>query len=89
MRKFYLMFLALFAMALTANAGTKVLYSQDFETAIDAAAAGWASPNVPGGLSIGSDEYGKFFQFSPGNTNDRSAHLLWGESLVKDAGVTA
>ena len=46
------MFLALFAMALTANAGTKVLYSQDFETAIDAAAAGWASPNVPGGLSI-------------------------------------
>lgn len=89
MRKFYLMFLALFAMALTANAGTKVLYSQDFETAIDAAAAGWASPNVPGGLSIGSDQYGKFFQFSPGNTNDRSAHLLWGESLVKEAGVTA
>lgn len=83
------MFLALFAMALTANAGTKVLYSQDFETAIDAAAAGWASPNVPGGLSIGSDQYGKFFQFSPGNTNDRSAHLLWGESLVKEAGVTA
>ena len=89
MKKIYLMFLALFAMALTANAGTKVLYSQDFETAIDAAAAGWASPNVPGGLSIGSDEYGKFFQFSPGNTNDRSAHMLWGESVIKDAGVTA
>ena len=83
------MFLALFAMALTANAGTKVLYSQDFETAIDAAAAGWASPNVPGGLSIGSDEYGKFFQFSPGNTNDRAAHLLWGASPVKDCGVQA
>lgn len=83
------MFLALFAMALTANAGIKKFYSEDFETVTDAVSAGWASPNVPGGLSIGSDEYGKFFQFSPGNTNDRSAHLLWGESLTKDAGVTA
>ena len=88
MRKFYLMFLALFAMALTANAGVRKFYSQDFEDASDAATVGWASPNVPGGLSIASDEYGKFFQFAPGNTNDRSAHLLWGESIVKDAGVS-
>ena len=89
MRKFYLMFLALFAMALTANAGIKKFYSEDFETAIDAASAGWASPSAAGGLSIGSDDYGKFFQFAPGQTNDRSAHLLWGESLIKESGVTA
>ena len=88
MRKFYLMFLALFAMALTANAGVRKFYSQDFEAASDAATVGWASPTVPGGMSIASDEYGKFFQFAPGNTNDRSAHLLWGESIVKDAGVS-
>ena len=83
------MFLALFAMALTANAGIKKFYSEDFETAIDAASAGWASPSAAGGLSIGSDDYGKFFQFAPGQTNDRSAHLLWGESLIKESGVTA
>lgn len=88
MRKFYLMFLAIFAMALTANAGIRKFYSQDFEGATEVSATGWASPSAAAGMSIASDEYGKFFQFSPGNTNDRSAHLLWGESIIKDAGVT-
>ena len=82
------MFLAIFAMALTANAGIRKFYSQDFEGATEVSATGWASPSAAAGMSIASDEYGKFFQFSPGNTNDRSAHLLWGESIIKDAGVT-
>lgn len=89
MKKFYLFFLALFAFTMSASAGIKVLYNQDFESASDAASTGWTSPNVPGGLAILSDDYGKYFQFSQGANNDRSAHLLWGDDLVKSANTTA
>lgn len=88
MRKFYLFLAALFAITLSANAGIKVLYNQDFETATDVASTGWASPSAAAGLSIGSDEYGKYIHFNQGG-NDRSAHLLWGADLIKSAGVTA
>lgn len=88
MRKFYLFLAALFAFTLSANAGTKVIYSQTYETATDVASTGWASPSAADGLSIGSDEYGKFLKFAPSG-NDRSAHLLWGADLIKGAGVTA
>lgn len=91
MRKFYLFLTAIIAFVCltSANAGVKVLYNQTFETSTDAAAAGWTSPNVQSGLTIGSDEYGKFVQFSTGANNDRSAHTLWGEDLVKSANVTS
>lgn len=88
MRKFYLSLLAIFALALNANAGIKVIYNETFETAADATAAGWASPSLPAGLSIASDDYGKFLSFAPGNVNDRSAHTLWGADLIKNANVS-
>lgn len=89
MKKFYLFFLALCAFSMSASAGIKVLYNQDFESATDAAAAGWTSPSVPGGLSILSDDYGKFLRFSQGANNDRSAHTLWGQDIVKGAGTAS
>lgn len=85
MRKFYLLFVALFAIAFSAQAGVKVIYSQNYSTVTDAASSGWVSPNVPGGLGIGSlDDGTKYFQFSQGQNNDRSAHLLWGQDKLAD-----
>jgi hypothetical protein len=61
----------------------KVIYSQNFETAVNVAETGWTSPSAAAGLSIGSDENGKFLRFVPSG-NDRSAHLYWDESLIKN-----
>ena len=36
-----------------------------------------------------SDDYGKFIQFSQGTNNDRSAHTLWGQDIVKGAGTAS
>ena len=77
MRKFYLLFAALFACSVVATAGVKNLYKQDFESATDPLAIGWASPNLASGMSILGDEYGSFFQFSLGSNNGRSCNLLW------------
>ncbi len=87
MKKFYLLLLALVAFVTGANAATKVIYSQDFETAVDAASAGWESPSAAAGLSIGSDGESKMLVFTPSG-NDRSAHTLWGADLINAANVS-
>ena len=46
MRKFYLLFAALFAGSVVASAGVKNLYKQDFESAATPQDAGWTSPNL-------------------------------------------
>lgn len=89
MKKFYLFFLALFAFTMSASAGIKVLYNQDFESVTDASAAGWVSPNVQSGLTILSDDYGKYLSYATGANNDRSAHTVWGQDVVKSAGATS
>ena len=88
MRKFYLFLTALVAFATSANAGIKVLYNQDFEAATDVASTQWVSPSAAAGLSISSDEFGKFIRFTQSG-NDRSAHLLWGTDLIKSANVAS
>jgi len=87
MRKFYLFMLALIAFTLNVSAGVRVLYQQHFEGATDAASAGWTSPNVSGGFTIGSDQFGKYLLFNSGTNNDRSAHTLWGADIF--SGVSA
>ena len=86
MRKFYLL-LAAFAISVAANAGIRNLYKQDFEAVKTAADAGWTSPNLAGGMSIVSTEYGKWFEFSLGNNNNRNAVLTWGQDIYGE-GVT-
>ena len=82
MRKFYLLIVALCVMALSAQAGVKVLYNQNYQTVSDASASGWVG-QVSDGLSIGSTDDGtKFVQYSTGANNDRSAHLIWGSDLL-------
>ena len=86
MRKFYLL-LAAFAISVAANAGIRNLYKQDFEAVKTAADAGWTSPNLAGGMSIVSTEFGKWFEFAVGNNNNRNAVLTWGQDIYGE-GVT-
>ena len=72
MRKFYLLFAALFAYTMVATAGIKNLYKQDFELAVTAADAGWISPNNADGMLIAGDEFGKFFQFTHAGGGDHA-----------------
>ena len=87
MRKFYLLFAALFAFSVVANAGVKNLLKQDFEIVSTPADAGWTSPNLAGGMSILSDEEGKMFQFSLGNNNNRNAVMNFNYGLEGDATI--
>ena len=73
MRKVYLLFAAMFAYSVVATAGIKNLYKQDFETCGTPQNAGWSSPNLAGGMSIASSEYGSWFEFSLGGNNNRNA----------------
>ncbi len=84
MRKFYLL-LVVFACSLAANAGIKNLYKQDFEAVKTAAEAGWTSPNLAGGMSIVSTEFGKWFEFSLENNNNRNAVLTWGTDIYDES----
>ena len=87
MKKIYLLLLTLVAFVTSSNAAIKVIYNQDFESAVDATAAGWASPSAAAGLSITSDGESKLLSFAPSG-NDRSAHTLWGADLIKNASVS-
>jgi hypothetical protein len=86
MKKFYLTLVALFAFTMVATAGVKNLYKQDFEAVNSPAEAGWTSPNLAGGMSLQSTEYGKWFRFSLGANNNRNAVLNFNNG--KAAGET-
>ncbi|MDE5840259.1 MAG: hypothetical protein K2H49_05000, partial [Muribaculaceae bacterium] len=62
----------------------RILYQQNFETATDAAATGW-SYGVEGGMTIASDEYGKYLQLSLGQNNGRSGQVTWGQEIFQDS----
>ena len=85
MRKFYLLFAALFASTMIATAGTKNLYKQDFESAGTPTNAGWKSPNLAGGMSLQSTEYGTWFRFDLGGNNNRNAVLDF--NYGREAGI--
>lgn len=63
----------------TVNAGTKVMYSQPFETVTSPEEVNWSC--AAGTLSIGSDEFGKFMQFALGANNGRSCQTTWGAEI--------
>ena len=87
MRKFYLLFAAMFAFSVVANAGVKNLFKQDFEIVNYPADAGWTSPNLAGNMSIQSDMDGKMFQFELGNNNNRNAVMNFNYGLEGDATI--
>lgn len=70
----------------TTKASTKTLYSQPFETVTQPSEAGWSCSD--GTLSIASDEYGNFLQFSLGQRNGRSAYGKWGSEIYGETAPT-
>jgi len=70
----------------TANAGTKVMYQQNFETASTVEETGWSCQG--GTLSIGSDDYGHYLNFALGNSNGRSAQVKWGTEIYGEEAPT-
>ena len=85
MKKFYLLFAALFTWTVVATAGIKNLYKQDFESAATPTDAGWKSPNLAGNMSMQSTEYGAWFRFSLGANNNRNAVLDF--NYGREAGI--
>lgn len=86
MRKFYLVCSAVLAMfcSLNANAqASRILFTENYEDAASVADTKWTSPSLPDGLSVASDEFGKFLRFSLGQNNGRSAHCLWGHEIYE------
>ena len=84
MKNVYYLFLVLVGLLCSlSTSAKKVIYSQNFETVTSVAETGWASPSAAAKLSIGSDDNGKFIKFAPSG-NDRSAHLYWDASLIKN-----
>lgn len=65
-----LLTMAATAMCATSFAGTRVLYSQTFDQADDAAATGWSYGGAS--MTIASDDWGKFLELSLGQNNGRS-----------------
>lgn len=66
-------------MALSSFSATRVLYKQNFETAVDAAAAGWSFGGES--MSILSDGEGKYLQLALGQNNGRSGQVTWGQEI--------
>lgn len=83
MRNLYLSLLVFLACALNANASTKILVNQNFESATSVP-DGWGSLSMAATLAIGGDDYGKYLSFSP-TGNDRSCQFIWGSVLNNDA----
>ena len=86
MKKLYVFMTALLALfAINANAD-RILFSENYEAG--GVPATWT---INGGTgSVAGDEEGKYFSFALGNSNGRSAHCLWGESVydVAKEGLT-
>lgn len=83
MKRLYFFFTLLVALCCSTNVSAKkIIYSQNFETAKTVAETGWTSPSAAAGLSIGSDDFGKFLKFTPSG-NDRSAHMFWDADKIK------
>lgn len=84
MKKLYFFLTLLVALCCSTNVSAKkIIYSQNFETAKTVAETGWTSPDAAAGLSIGSDDFGKFLKFTH-SANDRSAHMFWDADKIKN-----
>lgn len=85
MKKLFLT-LAVASAVVTANAATRVLYEQNFETVGTPEEAGWS---IAGGtMSIASDDFGKFLELALGQNNGRSAQVTWGQDVFMKDGVS-
>lgn len=73
--------LAMFC-TLNANAGKRILFTENYENAASVADTKWSTP-ANGEVTIASDEFGKFFSFFLGQNNGRSVNCLWGHDIYE------
>lgn len=78
MKKLLLTF-AVSAMCLSASAGERILYQQNFENVSEPSEAGWSYGGASS--SIQSDQDGKYLELSLGNNNGRSGQVAWGSTI--------
>lgn len=73
--------LAMFC-TLNANAGKRILFTENYENAASVADTKWSTPDN-GEIAIASDEFGKFLRFSLGQNNGRSVNCFWGHDIYE------
>lgn len=80
MKKFYLSLVALMMLCISnVSAGTRVLFSQNFEGVASAAETGWTYGGEA--MNILTDDQGTYFELFGGATNGRNAVLNWGAGV--------
>lgn len=84
MKHFSFFCTAALAMAtLSANAGNRVLFTENYESATGYQDTKWTSNANAAGLSIVSDDFGKYLQISAGANNQRSYNCNWGKAIYE------
>ncbi|WP_031540479.1 MULTISPECIES: hypothetical protein [unclassified Bacteroides] len=87
MKKLNICLLALLAMfSLSARAGYRVLFTENYESATSVSDTKWGSNANYAGLSIAGDDYGKYVQISAGQNNQRSYNTFWGKDIYTPLG---
>lgn len=80
MKKFYLSLVALTMLCISnVSAGTRVLFSQNFEGVTSSAETGWTYGGEA--MNILTDDQGTYFELFGGATNGRNAVLNWGAEV--------
>ena len=84
MKKLYLICSVMLAMfcTLNANAGKRILFTENYENAASVADTKWSTPDN-GKIEIASDEFGKFLRFSLEQNNGRSVNCFWGHDIYE------
>lgn len=67
--------------SLTSWAGNRIIFTENYESASGISDTKWGSNANVGGLSVGSDDFGKFLQISAGGNNQRSYNCNWTSAI--------
>ena len=69
--------------ALSANAGNRILFTENYESATGWQDTKWSSNANAAGLSVVSDDFGKYIQISAGANNQRSYNCNWTKAIYE------
>lgn len=83
MKKFSFLAAALAMTTLAANAGNRILFTENYESATGYQDTKWTSNANAAGLSIVSDDFGKYLQISAGANNQRSYNCNWTKAIYE------
>lgn len=69
--------------SLNANAGSRILFTENYESATGWQDTKWSSNANAAGLSVASDDFGKYLQISAGANNQRSYNCNWTKAIYE------